>query len=322
MTLDHSVVARGRHCPLAYRYDPTDVSAAPESSVADVLYVIGGLYGNPVALETIEAMAEVERSEGRRVELIFNGDFHWFDTDPAIFWALNDRVMRHTALLGNVEFELVDTHPGAGCGCVYPDHVDDGVVERSNRIMARLQGVAAECHEQVAELRKLPRYRCLELAGQRVAIVHGDPESLAGWGLALEALRDHAHHATLQHWFERMGVSVIAGTHTCLPTLWHEGERAIINNGSAGMGNLRDDSRGLISRIAVDSSHPDALVRSRAGALTVELLPVAFDIEAWQALFSRWWPDGSDAALSYGKRIRGGTRLDIEQAHLDLDTSR
>lgn len=174
--------------------------------------------------------------------------------------------------------------------------------------------------EQVAKL-KLSRYRCLELAGQRVAIVHGDPESLAGWGLALEALRDRSHHAVLERWFEQMQVSVIASSHTCLPALWRSGERAIINNGSAGMGNLRDDPRGLISRIAVDSHHPDALLRSRAGALTVELLPVAFDIAAWQALFSRWWPAGSDAALSYDERIRGGTRLDIEQIHIDLDIS-
>ncbi|EPC01133.1 hypothetical protein L861_11200 [Litchfieldella anticariensis FP35 = DSM 16096] len=311
-------MSAGRHCPLAYRYRPEQVTAVVEPCDADVFYVIGGLYGNPLALETIEAMAEEERAAGRRVELIFNGDFHWFDAEWGAFRAINDRVMRHTAVLGNVEFELAEAHPGAGCGCAYLDHVDDGVVERSNRIMARLQGVAADCHEQVAELRKLPRYRCFELAGQRVAIVHGDPDSLAGWGMALEALCDHGHRATLERWFEQMGVSVIAGTHTCLPALWCSDERVIINNGSAGMGNLRGDARGLISRIAVDSYHPDALVRSRAGALTVELLPVAFDIGAWQALFSRWWPDGSDAALSYGERIHGGTRLDIEQVHIVL----
>ncbi|GGX86222.1 hypothetical protein GCM10007160_11860 [Litchfieldella qijiaojingensis] len=315
-------MSAGRHCPLAYRYRPEQVVAAVEPCDADVLYVIGGLYGNPLALETIEAMAEAERAEGRRVELIFNGDFHWFDAEWRAFQAINDRVMRHTAVLGNVEFELADAHPGAGCGCAYPDHVDDGVVERSNRIMARLREVAAGCPEQVAELRKLPRYRCFELAGQRVAIVHGDPESLAGWGLSLEALRDHGHHATLLHWFEQMGVSVIAGTHTCLPALWRADERVIINNGSAGMGNLRDDSRGLISRIAVGSSHPDALLSSRTGVLTVELLPVVFDIEAWRVLFSHWWPAGSDAALSYAERIRSGTRLDIDQMHIALGACR
>lgn len=145
MTLDHSVVAAGRHCPLAYRHDPTDVSASPESSAADVLYVIGGLYGNSLALDAIEAMAQAERTKGRRVELVFNGDFHWFDAEAATFRAINSRVMRHTALLGNVEYELAEPHTGAGCGCAYPESVEAAIVARSNRIMARLQKVVAEC---------------------------------------------------------------------------------------------------------------------------------------------------------------------------------
>ncbi len=307
----------GRGCPLHYRYRPSQLAECPETLDADVLYVIGGLYGNPLALAEIEAMAERERAEGWRVELIFNGDFNWFNADAACFAALNRRILRHRAVLGNVECELADPHPGAGCGCAYPDSVDDAVVARSNRIIARMQAIAAEQPDICRQLRRLPRYRCIELCGQHVIVLHGDPESLAGWGLAWEYLRQPAHQATLHRWLEESGAQLIVATHTCLPALWHTDERAIINNGSAGMGNFHDDARGMITRIGVASRHPQALLSQPVGALQVELLPVAFDVHAWQTLFQRWWPEGSDAALSYGERMRQGTALRPEDCQLD-----
>lgn len=309
----------GRGCPLHYRYRPAQLAECPETLDADVLYVIGGLYGNPLALTEIEAMAERERAEGRRVELVFNGDFNWFNADPACFAALNRRVLRHRAVLGNVEWELADPHPGAGCGCAYPDFVDDAVVARSNRIIARLQGIAAEQPGICRQLRRLPRYRCIEIGGQRVIVLHGDPESLAGWGLAWEHLRQPAHQAALHRWLEESGAQVFAATHTCLPALWRAHDRAIINNGSAGMGNFYNDPRGMIGRIGVASRHPQALLSQPIGALQVELLPVTFDIHAWQALFQQWWPTGSDAALSYGERIRQGTALHPKDCLLGTD---
>src|SRR5690349_22991920 len=42
--------------------------------IADVLYVAGGVYGNPCALDAIEAMAT---RESGRVAVVLNGDFHW-----------------------------------------------------------------------------------------------------------------------------------------------------------------------------------------------------------------------------------------------------
>ncbi|MFN7751811.1 MAG: hypothetical protein ACK5TE_06045, partial [Pseudomonadota bacterium] len=42
----------------------------------------------------------------------------------------------------------------AGCGCAYPDWVGDEVVERSNRILARLRSTVAP--RQQAELSALP----------------------------------------------------------------------------------------------------------------------------------------------------------------------
>ncbi len=93
----------GRVCPIRYRYGPSAIAAAPER-LAETLYVIGGLYGNLQALATIESMARIEPGP---VTLCFNGDFNWFNVDDAGFREINERVLRHDAILGNVESESV-----------------------------------------------------------------------------------------------------------------------------------------------------------------------------------------------------------------------
>ena len=278
-----------------------------------MLYVVGGLYGNPLALDRIERMAQEERDAGRRVRLIFNGDFNWFNAEPEAFAGVTTRVLEHTATLGNVEWELADPHPGAGCGCGYPSSVSQAVVDRSNWIMTRLQSAASGFPPLCAKLRLLPRTLCLRLGSLKVLVLHGDPESLAGWGLSYEALSLPEGQARLRAWFEACDADIIVSTHTCLPYLWQQEvagrPRSLLNNGSAGMGNFRDDPRGHLVRIAVDP-HPEASHRLGHNDLELELLPVAFDVEAWWAQFRIWWPAGSEADLSYAERIRSGTSLD------------
>jgi hypothetical protein len=43
---------RGRSCPLVYQYQPEEL-AQPAQLEADTLYVVGGLYGNPAALQAV-----------------------------------------------------------------------------------------------------------------------------------------------------------------------------------------------------------------------------------------------------------------------------
>ena len=131
-------MTEGRSCPLDYRYHPAALCENVTQVDEDVLYIIGGLYGNPFALDEIENMARAEERQGRRVKLVFNGDFNWFNVSDELFRDINNRVLSHTASLGNVDYELATPSTGAGCGCAYPDFVDQGVVERSNQIMARL----------------------------------------------------------------------------------------------------------------------------------------------------------------------------------------
>ncbi|MDR9424933.1 MAG: hypothetical protein RI567_06590 [Marinobacter sp.] len=309
-------MTEGRSCPLAYRYNPEVLCREPEPVSEDVLYVIGGLYGNPEALDEIERMARAEEQLGRRVRLVFNGDFNWFNASDELFRDINRRVLRYTASLGNVEYELAVPSDGAGCGCAYPDFVDHGVVERSNRIMARLQASAENHADILTRLATLPRYRCLMFGGLKILVLHGDPESLAGWGLAHESFSAESN-SVVAGWFRQTGADVIACTHTCLPVLWHgelDGDpKAVVNNGSAGMGNLARDRRGLITRIARSRPLVAPVASRRVAEVAVSLLPVDFDHAAWLSRFDQTWPDGSDAAESYRQRLIFGTSLDSGQ---------
>lgn len=178
--------APGRVCPPRYRYGASAVAHAPERR-AETLYVIGGLYGNRPALDAVDALAAAESGP---VTLCFNGDFHWFDVDDAAFVEVNARALRHDALLGNVEAELLADSEAAGCGCAYPEMVNAETVDRSNWVHARLKTTAQRHCEALAGLGALPmvaRYRIGDVA---IGVVHGDAEALAGWRFDAAALDD------------------------------------------------------------------------------------------------------------------------------------
>jgi hypothetical protein len=278
----------------------------------DVVYIIGGLYGNPFALDEIERMVRAEKRMGRSVKLVFNGDFNWFNASDELFREINSRVLSHTASLGNVDYELATPSAGVGCGCAYPEFVGQGVVERSNQIMEKLQAIA-EAHPDIQKrLAALPRTHCLLFGGLKVLILHGDPESLAGWGLAHESF-DSGNKQQLAEWFRVTGADVMASSHTCLPVLWSglvDGrQRLVVNNGSAGMGNMKSDARGLITRITRSIPTVETVAGLTCGGLHVELVPVNYDVSAWLQIFDQLWPADSPAAVSYRKRILGGTEL-------------
>jgi hypothetical protein len=246
---DPTVAVAGRSCPLHYRYAPSVfASEAPERLTGlDVLYVVGGLYGNEAALKRVVELFEYE---GGRARMVFNGDFHWFDADPAMFARIQQTVLRFDALRGNVETELADeSHDGdAGCGCAYPDWVGDQVVERSNRIHKTLRRFVTP--EQQRELRALPMWLRADVGPLRLGLVHGDAQSLAGWGFAQEHLRDAAHRERVGRWFDETGVHAFASTHTCLPVFQRlaSGPQAqarwVFNNGATGMPNFQGDAAG------------------------------------------------------------------------------
>ena len=65
----------GRTCPPSYAYSPRTF-ARPADLTTEVLYVVGGLYGNALALDAIEHLSAHEPIPP---SLVFNGDFHWSD---------------------------------------------------------------------------------------------------------------------------------------------------------------------------------------------------------------------------------------------------
>lgn len=315
----------GRSCPLHYRYAPEvfRCEAPPHLQSLDVLYVVGGLYGNERALHAVLDLFSRERG---RKQLVFNGDFHWFDADPATFARVQHSVLAHVALRGNVETELAapQTDEDAGCGCAYPDWVGDGVVERSNRILKRLREAATP--GQQAALAALPMWLRADVGPLRLGIVHGDATSLAGWGFAQEHLQDAAHRETVARWFDRAGVDAFACTHTCLPVFQAltaltaqstTGPRWVLNNGATGMPNFAGDGAGLLTRVAVTPFRgPERRfgIVVGSGAVHVEAIGVEFDAAAWQQRFSQDWPPGSDAHQSYFERITRGPAYEPHQA--------
>jgi len=297
----------GRACPVHYRYDPASLARAPEI-VADTLYVVGGLYGNIPALDAIERLAA---SEHGRARVVFNGDFNWFDVAPEDFLAVNERVLRHAALRGNVETEAGTDDDAAGCGCAYPESVGDADVERSNEILRRLRATARRFPALRVAIAALPMTAVAGVGGIRVAIVHGDAESLAGWGFAHDRLEDPTHGPRLAWWMREAQADVFACSHTCLPALrllrFDGGRATVINNGAAGMPNFAGTRFGVATRISVHPAPPEAvLYGDRAGAVHVDAVRVDYDHEAWVRRFLDAWPEGSAAHRSYFERIVEG----------------
>jgi hypothetical protein len=301
-------------CPTDYRYSPTILNRAPDFT-ANILYVVGGLYGNLAALKKIEWLACRERQP---VTIVFNGDFHWFDAEPDWFTAIEKGVARHRAIRGNVETEIARAGDvGAGCGCAYPESVEEGVVTRSNEIIADLRQAAGDAR-MTAHLAALPMHLVVGVGDKRVGIVHGDAASLAGWRFAHDALDDPANDAWREDIRAKSSVDIFACTHTCLAALRDfdlpSGHLTVINNGSAGMANFAGTTRGLVSRIATaPCPHPTLYGVARDGVF-VDALAVEFDLDEFITRFDQRWPKGSPAHTSYYERITGGPSYTPEQA--------
>ena len=301
------IEAPGRSCPVPYRYGARALAGGAAFEV-ETLWVAGGLYGNRCALERLLELFDAE--PGTKA-LVFNGDFHWFDCDAADFTAVDAAVGRHLATRGNVETELADPGVAAGCGCGYPDWVSDADVARSNRILERLRGAAGA---PPRALGALPMYRIAQVGGERVAVVHGDADSLSGWGFSQERLATPDGVAAAHEALRCARARVIACSHTCLPVLQSCGETGVIaNNGAAGMPNFRGTRFGLATRISV-RPRPDALYAARIGRAHVEAQAIAYEHARWLGRFLELWPPGSDAYASYHQRMVHGPAYDPPRA--------
>jgi hypothetical protein len=311
---DSAMTIPGRSCPLHYRYTPAALAQECDLA-ASCIYIVGGLYGNLPALDAIDELAAQESAPP---VIIFNGDFNWFNVDQAAFTAINSRVLAHTALRGNVETELAGDDPAAGCGCGYPDFVGDAEVARSNQIIERLRDTARRQPLIRRQLAALPMYCTAVIGTARIAIVHGDCESLAGWGLSREALAQPAQRARVKEWFTEAQVNVIASSHSCLPVMLefaaHDGLGIVVNNGAAGMPNFAKTRHGVITRIGLAPSPHQPIYGAQVAAAYVDALAVHYDTQRWHDEFHANWLPGSPAHMSYSRRIENGPHYRIDEA--------
>jgi hypothetical protein len=299
----------GRSCPASYRYGAAALSRAAELC-ADTLWIAGGLYGNS---EALAVLLEAFAAEPGATALVFNGDFHWFDTDAAEFRHVSDAVLAHRATRGNVETELAEPAAGAGCGCAYPGWVGDETVDHSNRIIERLRATSLGFPRTLDRLAALPAHLVAQVGSARIGIVHGDADSLAGWGFSQEALASAEGERGAHRAFAAARVDIFASSHTCLPVLKEFAGGVVVNNGAAGMPNFRGERYGLATRISVRPSG-NAVYAARWKGVFVEAMALRYDLGAWERRFLAQWPPGSAAHQSYWERMTRGPAYGIDQA--------
>lgn len=295
---------KGRNCSLEYilQKDWTKKSKKLEE---EVIYIVGGLYGNRYALEIINKMAQDENAK-----VVFNGDMHWFDVEKEDFLKIEELSKNSIKLLGNVEFELLNNTSSLGCGCNYPEDVSDGVVERSN-IIHNMMKENIKGDQILNDIKKRSKTLVLDFFDKKIAITHGDEKSMSGWGCSNDNLKLESRKQELDNWFKENDIDILATTHTCSPVIYDNGRNIVINNGAAGMANIQDQTFGLFTRIA-RSKHEKAIISQEIGELFVELVKVDFDIEKFKLWFGKIWRDDSPASISYKNRIINGTSLTIE----------
>jgi hypothetical protein len=230
---------------------------------------------------------------------------------------VNEAVFQHVPLRGNVETEIAMPEDGAGCGCAYPEFVSEAEVARSNYIIERLRGVAGAFPTVQARLAALPMHLVAEVGGMRIAIVHGDAESLSGWGFSREALGEPEGRAAAAGWFGEAAVRAFASSHSCLPVMQvfesESGRCVLANNGAAGMPNFSGERCGIVTRIA-HTAAPDALYGTTIEGIYIEALPVRYDAGRFERDFLANWPEGSAAHASYYRRIVAGPAYSLADA--------
>ena len=158
-------------CSPAYVTHAQDLADASQDTDCDVLYVVGGLYGNVAALDALEEGIARERRHGLHIEVCFNGDFNFFNATSKTWARINQgvRALGH-ATAGNVEREALNGD--GGCGCAYPDYVDGAFADRASDIVQRLRTVSTD-PDIAAWLSSLPFAKTYVVGGVRVCCVHG-----------------------------------------------------------------------------------------------------------------------------------------------------
>lgn len=313
----------GRSCPMDYVLKEEMFEKSIKGDY-DTLYIIGGLYGNKFAAEEIENIVENGRKKGEKSIVVLNGDSHWFDKDEKTFYEIEDKIKKWIPMQGNVEMEMTRISDiGVGCGCAYPECVDDESVERSNKIHGELKKIALNDKVLREELSLRPKVQIFSISDKKICVTHGDEKLLGGWGCSIDSLSSEKRQEELKEWMDKKNISVMAVSHTCSPVFIGYGkdgeengeisEAAVINNGAAGLPNFNNGRYGIISRVSRYKSK-DAIYRTKIGDIYVEGIPVNYNVDKFVEWFDKIWEKGSAAEISYRGRIVDSVDVDIESA--------
>lgn len=298
------------------RVGASDYAIAPEEwdkppiAKCDVLYSVGGVYGNIEAMKTVREMV---KSEQGNVCVVYNGDYHWFDGTAENYLEVERLLEGSIPMNGNVELELARLEDcGVGCGCSYPTTMSDAFVGRSNAIFGRMKDSVKNLPE-VSALDNRPAWGVVEVGEARVGITHGDEQSVSGWGCSVENLQDPARKAELDQFFFERSIDVLSTTHTCAAAALALSHGVVINNGSAGLPEYKGKLFGLVNRVA-KTPHPDAVYRAKVKGVFVEAVPVRYDQDAFITWFDSVWELDSPAAQSYRPRAIAGPDTTYDDA--------
>ena len=302
---------KGRNCSLAYILNKNWTKDIVDAK-SDVLYIVGGLYGNSFALNKINELAKSENAQ-----IIFNGDMHWFDVKEEDFLSIEKNSEGNSIkLLGNVEYELISKDDLLGCGCNYPEDVDSGVVDRSN-IIHKMMKENVKNIDILEDIKSRKKTLVVRYFDKNIAITHGDEKSMSGWECSHNNLQNKARQKDLDSWFEKNNIDIMATTHTCLPVVYNNGKNIVVNNGASGMANIINTTYGLVTRISKTPS-PLAIISEKIENVYVELIKIEFDIDKFLEWFESIWNYDSPASISYKNRIINGTNLEIKSIKVKL----
>lgn len=189
----------------------------------------------------------------------------------------------------------------------------------------------------VNRFEKLKKFVVIEVGTLKIAILHGDVDSLSGWKFSVEVLEPLDHklresfgvpHDMITHTqyvldsFKKSQVDAFAVTHTCLPfgqdfaDPTSGKQYVILNNGSAGMPNFISSNYGLLSRIGLTPC-PATIPRPygiQVKGVYFDAVAIHYDQQAFVTQFLANWPPTSPAHLSYFSRISAGPKFHLHQA--------
>lgn len=301
------MIIKGRNCSLDYFLD-RNWTEKSNKLFRDAIYVVGGLYGNYEALKTIK---KIIKEDNERF-LAFNGDVHWFDININDFLKIEVTLEMQGCrlMMGNVEYELLSKDDTFGCGCNYSELVEDDFVMHSN-IIHSIMKKNLMGQDILEKIKLRPRAKVYNLFDKKIAITHGDEKNMAGWKCSRDDLSYKKRQEELFNWMNDNNIDILATSHTCLPALLRINNKIIINNGAAGMANVKGESFGLISRIG-NKPHSQAIISEKIDDVYVELVKVDFSLLDFLEWFDKVWPKGTAANVSYRSRITNGTDLEVD----------